>query len=134
MTEFGVVRELSEGIPRIYEEMSKYFLDEPEFEVDSADNFILTLKNNYIARNQRKEENLKKNASVSKNWDELTKIEKLVLQFIADKEGVTTSEIAKHIKRSSSTVRKILVKLREKDLVSWIGTNEFDPKKVYKLK
>ena len=114
LTEFGVVRELSEGIPRIYEEMSKYFLDEPEFGVDSVDNFILTLKNNYIARNQREEENLKKNNnSVSKNWDNLTTIEKLVLQFIADKEGVSTSEIAKHIKRSDSTVRKISIFFHE---------------------
>lgn len=44
LTEFGVVKELSEGVSRIYREMQQYFLEEPIFTVTDSDFFILTLK------------------------------------------------------------------------------------------
>ena len=134
LTEFGVVRELNEGISRIYSEMKKYFLEEPEFKVDKVDNFILTLKNNYLTRQVREEDSLKKNEAISNDWDNLSEMEKKILQFIADKGHCRTSEISRYIGRADSTTRKVLTKLKGKQLIDWIGTSEYDPKKVYKIK
>jgi len=134
LTEFGVVRELNEGISRIYSEMKKYFLEEPKFEIDNVDNFILTLKNNYLTRQVREEDNLNKNTAISDDWNTLSEMEKKILKFISDKGECGTAEIAKYIERADSTTRKLLKKLSEKDLIIWIGTSEKDPKRVYRIK
>lgn len=134
LNEFGVVRELNEGVSRIYKEMEKYFLEAPEFKVDKVDNFILTLKNNYLTRQEREEDKLKENEIIKRDWNNFSEMEKKVLQFIADKGQVSTSEIAKYIGRADSTTRKLLVKLKEKQIITWVGTSEFDPKKTYKIK
>ena len=134
LTEFGVVRELSEGVSRIYKEMKEYFLDDPEFNVTSSDIFVLTLKNNYLSRNAREEDNLKKNPIINDKWDELSEMERKVLQYIADKGEVRASDIIEFIDRSDSTIRRLLKRLLDLDLITWYGTNENDPKKVYQIK
>lgn len=134
LTEFEVVRELSEGIPRIYREMKKYFLEEPEFSVTSGDIFTLTLKNNYLSRNQREEENIKKNKTIRDNWDNLSEMEKKILQFISDKGEANVIEMSNYLDRSDSTVRRLLRNLEELNIICWYGTNNYDPKKVYKIK
>ena len=134
LTEFGVVRELSEGIPRIYREMKKYFLEEPEFKVTSSDIFILTLKNNYLSRNARQEDDLKKNSAISDNWNNFNETERKILQFLADRDGAKNSEIANFIERSPSTTRKILAELKNKNIIYWNGISQNDPKGKYKIR
>lgn len=113
--------------------MSKFFLDEPEFAIDSADNFILTLKNNYITRNQREEDTLKKNNMIWENWENLSAVERKILQFIADKGQAKPSEIIDFINRSDSTGRRLLKKLSELNLICSYGTSSRDPKRVYSI-
>ncbi|MFD1064453.1 hypothetical protein [Oceanobacillus locisalsi] len=48
----GWVRELGEGVKRIYEEMEKYFLDHPIYE-EQQQSVRLTLKNNIVMRRIR---------------------------------------------------------------------------------
>ncbi len=68
-----------------------------------------------------------------KNLYELNNTERLVLDFITQKELVSTSEIAKYIKRTDRTARRILSKLEEKGLITWEGKNENDSSKKYKM-
>ena len=77
---------------------------------------------------------MKKNEAISNDWDNLSEMEKKILQFIADKGHCRTSEISRYIGRADSTTRKVLNKLKGKQLIDWIGTSEYDPKKVYKIK
>ena len=53
LTEFGWVRELNEGVKRIYKDMEMYFLDEPEYSMP-YNNVLLILKNNIVMRRLRK--------------------------------------------------------------------------------
>ena len=57
-----------------------------------------------------------------------------MLDFITQKELVSTSEIAKYIKKTDRTVRRIVSKLEEKGLITWEGKNENDSSKKYKVK
>ena len=66
--------------------------------------------------------------------ENLNDTEKLVLRFIAEKELVSTSEISKYIGKTDRTARRIVAKLEENGLIIWVGMNEKDPNKKYKLK
>ena len=68
--------------------------------------------------------------------EELEKLNKTMqqtLKFIASKGLVGTVEIAEHIKRTDRTARRIVKTLEEKGLITWVGINEKDPNKKYKI-
>ena len=58
LTELGVVKELTEGVSRIYREMQEFFLEEPVYEESKGYSVKLTLKNNIVMRSKRKNETL----------------------------------------------------------------------------
>lgn len=134
LTDLGLVRELNEGVERIYTEMKEFFLDEPLYEEPNRMLVKLTLKNNIAVRKERKNENLLKKTNIKQNWKNLNTIEQQVLQIIFDKGKVGTSEIAILIDRDRKTVQRILKKLEKENLIRWIGTSIKDPKKTYSIK
>ena len=52
LTEFGWVREMNEGVKRIYSEMESYFLHEPKY-TELGNKVVLTLENNIVSRHLR---------------------------------------------------------------------------------
>lgn len=50
LMEFGYVRELNEGVKRIYIDMEAFFLDDPKYSEPSQQAVKLTLKNNIVMR------------------------------------------------------------------------------------
>lgn len=64
LVDLGLVKELNEGVSRIYEEMNKFFLDEPEYTYEDGDILKLTLKNNIVMRDKRVHETLQKNEKI----------------------------------------------------------------------
>ena len=134
LTELGLVKELNEGVARIYKEMSEFFLDEPEYTEPNGMLVKLVLKNNIVMRNKRRNEKLLKEDNIRNNWEELNVLEQKVLQYIYDKGEVSNKEICEYIDRTRRTTIRILNKLEEKELIEWIGTSVSDPKKVYIVK
>lgn len=134
LTDLGLVRELNEGVERIYTEMREFFLDEPQYEEINQMLVKLTLKNNIAIRKERKNENLLKENNIKQNWKNLNTIEQQVLQIIFDKGKIGTSEIAMLIDRERKTAQRILKKLEKENLIEWIGTSVKDPKKTYRIK
>ena len=72
LLDLGLVKELNEGVSRIYEEMANFFLDEPKYEILQGDILMLTLKNNIVMRSKRKAENLLRNTKIMKNVKDYT--------------------------------------------------------------
>ncbi len=134
LTELGLVKELNEGVSRIYKEMSEFFLEDPIYIEEKGLSVKLILKNNIAIRKERKNENLLKEKRIKNNWENLNLIERQVLQIIFDKENVRTIDIAILINRNRKTVQRILKKLENMDLIEWFGTSNRDPKKTYKIK
>ena len=132
--DLNIVRELNEGVKRIYKEMKDYFLDDPEYSEPQKRSVKLVLKNNVIMRNKRKNETLLKNTDLNKSWDNLNLLEQQMIQAIHDRGKMTTSELAELINRDRKTVQRKLKKLQDLGLVTWIGTSIKDPQKVYILK
>lgn len=134
MSQLGLVKELNEGVSRIYEEMEKFFLESPKYEISQGDILKLTLKNNYIMRGTRETETLRKNHKINDIWISLSPLQKNIIQYISNKGMVNTNDLIKYTDRSKPTILKILKEFESMNLIEWVGTNEFDPKKKYRLK
>ena len=134
LTELGVVKELNEGVARIYREMKEFFLEEPIYKEDKGFSVKLILKNNIIMRNKRKNESLLKDEKIKSKWEELNSMERKVLQIIYDKAEVKPLEICEIIDRDKRTVQRILKKLVDIELIEWFGTSIKDPQKIYRIK
>ena len=134
MSQLGLVKELNEGVSRIYEEMEKFFLESPKYEISQGDILKLTLKNNYIMRDTRETETLRKNHKINDIWISLSPLQKDIIQYISNKGIVNTNDLIKYTDRSKPTILKILKEFEYMNLIEWVGTNEFDPKKKYRLK
>lgn len=134
MAQLGLVKELNEGVSRIYEEMEKFFLESPVYEITQGDILKLTLKNNYVMRDTRETETLRKDYRINDVWESLTPLKKDIIQYISTKGTIGTSDLIKYTNRSKNTILKILKEFENMDLIEWVGTNEFDPMKKYRIK
>lgn len=54
LTEFGWVREMNEGVKRIFSEMAKSYLHEPKY-MEPGNKVVLTLENNILTRRSRQD-------------------------------------------------------------------------------
>lgn len=72
LPEFGWVRELNEGVKRIYEDMEDFFLEEPMYS-EPEQSVKLVLKNNIVMRTMRQSDRTIENIG-NDIWDELDDI------------------------------------------------------------
>lgn len=134
LNEFGIVRELNEGVKRIYSEMQKFYLKDPIYSEPDRNSVLLVLDNNIAVRANRKQETLKNSQNIKEKWNVLNYSEQLVLQFINDKGEVTSEEVSKIINRGKTTAVKLLNKLIELELIVWTGTSKSDSYGKYIMK
>ena len=134
LNELGVVRELNEGVKRIYSEMQSYFLKEPTYFEPDRSSVLLVLENNIEMRSRRKTESLLNEQKIKENWEELNYLEREILITIYDKGFITSEETAKIINRGKTTAVKLLNKLIAKNLIEHIGTSKYDNKGTYIIK
>ena len=126
LSELGIVRELNEGVKRIYSEMKRFFLKDPIYSEPDNNSVLLVLDNNILMRGQRKEESMLKNQKIQEAWNSLNLVERNILTAIFDKGEITSGEVAKLINRSKPTAVKLLNKLMDMKLIEWTGTNKAD--------
>ena len=126
LTEFGIVRELNEGVKRIYSEMQRFYLKDPIYSEPDHHSVLLVLDNNIVMRSKRKNETMLKNSEIEQKWEQLNYQERQVLQAIYDKGEITSSEVADIIKRGKTTAVKLLNRLVEYGLIVWTGTAKKD--------
>ena len=134
LSEIGIVRELNEGVKRIYSEMQRFFLKEPIYSEPDRNSVLLVLDNNIIMRSRRKEESMLKNNSIQSKWKELNYLERQVLVTTFDKGEISSEETTKIINRSKPTAVKLLNKLIDMKLIEWTGTSKSDTQGRYIIK
>lgn len=133
LSEFGWVKELNEGVKRIYKEMSDYFLDEPKFSEPNMNSLKLTLKNNIVMRKIRNMEQMSAQFTPAL-WDTLSSDEITAIELAYKHNKVTTKMLEDELNRGSKFARKILNKLKEKEIFDWNGASKTDPKQYYSIK
>ncbi len=132
LCELGWVKEMNEGVKRIYSEMEKLFLNKPIYS-EPNNNVLLVLENNILNRSMRTNDKLKEIIS-EKEFDKLNLDEKSILHYMYNSgKEMTTSKATKIVKKSGTYCRKLLKSLKEKGLLKWHGTSKNDRTQYYTL-
>ncbi|MGL9746207.1 ATP-binding protein [Enterococcus sp. DIV0170] len=132
LTQYKWVRESNEGVGRIFQEMSEYFLDDPIYEEPNGSAVQLTLKNNILARKDR--ETGRVNEIVSAEiFEGLSELEETIVRYLYNSGPLTPAGAAKLIGRSAVPTRKLLSKLVDKKIIKVHQMNPKDPHKYYTL-
>ncbi len=134
LNEMGIVRELNEGVKRIYSEMQRFFLKDPIYSEPDRNSVLLVLDNNIVMRSRRKEESMLRDNTIQDKWEDLNYLERQVLMTIFDKGEINSEETAKIINRSKPTAVKLLNKLIDLKLIEWTGTSKSDTQGRYIIK
>jgi len=130
MTEMGMVRELNEGVKRIFLEMQEAFLDRPEYS-EPGYNVRLLLRNNIHGRQQKTRE---KNTSVKvEAWGDLDELERAIVTFIGNRGKASISELVAYTGKSDRTVSRRLTRLDDMKIVQRNGKPR-DPNQTYSLR
>ena len=145
MTEFEWVRELNEGVKKIYSDMQDAGLPAPEY-IEGPNTVRLILRNNIdermphrnkISENPSDERLNDGLADVSKKfegiWDQLDDVEKEILKNLQSHSEMNRAELAEALNKSGRTISRKLGRLVEIGLVSIEGS-KYDKAHTYSLK
>ena len=131
LSDFGWVRELNEGVKRIYRDMSSYFLEPPVYEVLNRNTVRLTLKNNIAARSVRRLES--SIASLSQQWDVMSSLEREIIYYISNVYKCTPKQLMELTGKTRPTLNKHIKKLSERGIIREHSASPSDPTKYYEL-
>lgn len=133
LSDFGWVRELNEGVKRIYTDMKSYFLDPPIFSEPNKRTVQLVLKNNIAARSLRKMEGLK--SITIPEWAELKPLDRDIIYYIANIEHCTPRQLEENLGRSRQTVLQHIKKLLKENggPIEEHSSTPTDPRKYYTI-
>lgn len=133
LCEFGWVKEMNEGVKRIYSEMEKLFLKQPQY-TEPNSNVLLVLENNILNRTVRTIDRIKDTIS-EEVFNKLNEDEKIIIHFMYNSgEKITTKKATELIEKGSTFCRKLLKNLADKDILKWHGTSQNDRTQYYTLK
>lgn len=133
MSDLGWVRELNEGVRRIFAEMRASFLKVPQF-TEQKNSFVkAVLYNNADVRTLRSRINAVHAVSFDV-WQQLDELEKEILVFLSNNNGASTKELVEHTGRTAPTLQKRLKNLYKLEAVISRGSSSQDPRKRHFLK
>ena len=133
LVEFGWVRELNEGVQRIYDEMVGFFLNEPTFEEPNDASVQLTLENSITSRVLRRQDAIASGIGQDA-YEALNEYELAAVQYVYAKGRITVGELSEHLNRSVKISRPTLRGLVNRGILEWHGSNPKDPSQYYALR
>ena len=132
LSDFGWVRELNEGVKRIYTDMASFFLDPPTFSEPNGNTVLLLLKNNIATRSVRRLESQK--VVFSKCWEGLSALDRDIVFYIANIDKCTPRLLTDLTGKARPTITNHLRKLLKLNIIRENGTSPRDPTKYYTIK
>jgi ATP-dependent DNA helicase RecG len=122
LTEFGWVRELNEGVKKIFSDMEDANLQAPEYS-DSANSVRLVLRNNIDARIAHRN---KATDTITQEfddvWDQLDDTERQIISILRENASVSNAEIADITGKSARTIGRKLNHLLQMELIKINGS------------
>lgn len=132
LTELGWVRELNEGVKRIYADMEDFYLAPPQYsEPPDAASVKLVLYNNINVRQAYRAERISQQVGIS-HWDSLDELEKDILTYMGSVARVRTKELVALTGYANNTVSKRIRHLTALGLIRCHGLST-DPNRCYSL-
>lgn len=132
LSEFGWVKEMNEGVKRIYSEMEKLFLNEPKYSEPNS-SVLLVLENNILNRSLRSLDKIKNIISEEK-FVALSAEEKMILHYMYNSGDImTTKKATELLDKGSTFCRRLLKKLEKAEILEWHGSSINDRTQYYTL-
>lgn len=130
LTEFGWVRELNEGVKRIFLDMETFYLEPPAYS-EPEQSVRLVLKNNIDMRVIRQMDRAVQTIGKDK-WEELDELEKNIVAYMTSRKNVKTMELAEKMGKSPRTIGVRLNHLINMELIKRNGSKN-DPNLSYEI-
>lgn len=130
LSEFGWVKELNEGVKRIYDEMQTLFLKSPTYTEPNQNSVLLVLENSITSRQLRNDDKIT-NTFSEEVLNSLNEYELKIIQYLMVNDTITLKTTREILNRGESLARKQLKSLEEKKLIEWHGSNKSDPTQYY---
>ena len=102
LSEFGWVKELNEGVKRIYDEMDGFYLNNPTYSEPNRNSVLLVLENSITSRTLRVEDRIQKNFDESV-FNSLNEYEIKIVQFLMTNEKITVKIASSLTEKSDAT-------------------------------
>lgn len=131
LEDLGWVRQLNEGVNRIYESMEKSMLSEPEYQVRN-NNVYLTLKNKVSMHSKTIATEIIN--QIEQQWGNYNDTQRKIILFLCAENQLTSLEIAQKIETSERTIRRYLNDFIKKNLVERHSEKQRDINAVYSFK
>ena len=129
---FGWVREMNEGVQRIYNEMQAAFLHAPIYSEPNGQYVKLTLENSSTSRMLRSQDTLE--SHIGKDiLESLNEYEIAAVQLAYSEKKITKRNLASKLNRSPKLASGVLHGLVDKGILSWHGSSSRDPQQYYTL-
>ncbi len=134
LSDFGWVRELNEGVKRIYSDMESFFLEPPIYSEPNGNTVLLTLKNNVAMRSVRRMETLESISAAE--WMKLNSLDKDIVYYVANIGKCTTRALEKLTGKSRQTLVQHLKKLTSENggPIEEHSSSPRDPTKYYTIR
>lgn len=132
LSDFGWVRELNEGVKRIYTDMQSFFLDPPIFSEPNGNTVKLVLKNNIAARSIRRINS--QSSGWKEYWKSLSKFDQEIIFYVANIDKCTPRQLTDMTKKSRPTVLKHINHLIDMGILEEHSASLRDPTKYYTIK
>ncbi|MGC4234924.1 MAG: ATP-binding protein [Niabella sp.] len=131
LEDMGYVRQLNEGVSRIYESMEKSMLSMPEY-MEHNGNVYLTLRNK-ISRHS-KTINDAVMEKLAKDWSLFNDTQRKVLFFLFTRHKATLSEIVDFVQINANTIRTYINTMINDGLLDKISDKQRDKNALYRFK
>lgn len=129
LSDFGWVRELNEGVKRIYTDMASFFLEPPSFSEPNGNTVLLVLKNNIASRSMRRIE--LQAARFNECWSTLSPLDRDIVYYIANIDNCTPRILYEFTNKSRPTITAHLKKLKDLGIIIEHSSSPRDPTKYY---
>ncbi len=131
LEDMGYVRQLNEGVSRIYESMEKSMLSIPEYKQDHG-NVYLTLRNKISGHSKTIQENVI--ATVEDNWGNYSDTQQNIINYLFAHQVATIADLAKFCDAHTNTIRRYLNAFVEQQLLERKSNKQRDPDAQYAFK
>lgn len=131
LSDFGYVRELNEGVSRIYESMEKSMLADPVY-LDKNNTVILVLKGKVYDHEKSITEKVMK--KVETVFTKLNPTEQLILEYLFRHNQSTVKELAVEMKKSEKVIREYLNRFLELEILYRKSSKQRDKNAIYCFK
>lgn len=131
LEDLGYVRQLNEGVSRIYESMEKSMLSEPEYR-EMNSNVYLTLRNKISGHSKTISDTVME--MIENEWGSYNEIQIAILQFLFVRNKATLTDFAENVNANEKTIRRYLNDFISKGIMAKLTDKQRDINAPYVFK